>query len=421
MPQPTAGGGETSPGGAEGAGRSPSGARRLRDLDPARIARQRALIRVDYNVPLDDAGDVADDARIRASFPTLRYLLGAGARPVLLSHLGRPAGGPDPSLSLASVARTLEESFGHPVRFVSATDSGEAVEASRRLEEGTVLLLENVRFLPGETSDDPDLAERLARLGDLYVNDAFGAAHRSHASTTGVARLLRPAVMGLLVEREVEAFDVLRAEPDIPFRVVMGGAKISDKIGVLEAFLESVDMILTGGALANTLLAAAGHRMGRSLVEEEALGRAEAILSRAGEALVLPTDLVVAPDPERPGSVRRAGVDDLREEDRALDIGPRTTGRYAEAIGEARTVFWNGPLGLFEREAFAAGTRRVADAVARATGSGAFTVVGGGDSARALRQAGAADSVSHLSTGGGAALRYLAEGSLPALEALERS
>lgn len=395
-------------------------ARRLSDLAPAGLAGRRALVRVDYNVPLENGGRVADDARIRASFDTLRHLLRAGARPVLLSHLGRPGGRPDPSLSLAPVARRLEESFGRPVRFVGPADSEEAVEASRELEEEGLLLLENVRFLPGETTDDPALGERLARLGDLYVNDAFGAAHRSHASTTGIPPRLRPAVMGLLVEREVEVLGALRAGPEAPFRIVMGGAKTADKIDVLEAFLGRADRILTGGVLANTLLAAAGYSMGRSLVEEEALERAGEILARQGDALVLPTDLVVAADPDRPESARPAPIDELGPDERALDIGPRTAARYEEAIGEARTVFWNGPLGLFEREAFAAGTRRTAEAVARATGAGAFTVVGGGDSASALRRAGAVGSVSHLSTGGGAALRYLAHGSLPALEALER-
>lgn len=393
--------------------------RRLRDLEVPELRGKRALVRVDYNVPLDDQGEVVDDTRIRASLPTLRYLLERGARPVLLSHLGRPGGAPDPSLSLAPVARALERILGEAVRLAGPADTDDAVEASREGPPGTVLLAENVRFLPGETSNDPDLARRMARLGDLYVNDAFGACHRAHASTAGLPRFLRPAVAGLLVERELEALDAVREAPDRPLVVLFGGAKIGDKIPLLEDFLDRADRVLVGGAMANTFLKAAGEEVGASLVEEDALEGAGRLLERGGETLALPTDLVVAPDEEAGEAARAVASDDVPPDEMALDIGPATREAYAGAIAEARTVFWNGPMGYFEREPFDAGTVAVARAVAKASLGGAFTVVGGGDSAAAVRRAGVADRISHVSTGGGAALEYLARGTLPALEALE--
>lgn len=392
--------------------------RRLRDLTVDRLRGRRALVRVDYNVPLDEEGEVADPTRITASFPTLHRLLDGGAVPVLVAHLGRPGGRPRPDLSLAPVARALERGLERPVRLLGAPDD-EAERASRGAEPGTVLLLENVRFLEGETDDDPEVARALARLGDLYVNDAFGACHRRHASTVGAARLLRPSVMGLLVEAEIEALDALRADPERPYAVVFGGAKVADKIGLLEGMLELADRVLVGGAMANTFLAASDRPMGRSLVEETALGAAGRLLERAGERLVLPEDLVVAPDPESAGEARSVAVDSVPDGAMALDVGPRTREAFAESVASARTLFWNGPMGYFERERFAGGTRSLARAAARAAAAGAFTVVGGGDSARAVREAGVADRLSHVSTGGGAALEYLESGTLPALEALE--
>lgn len=392
--------------------------RRLRDLAVDALRGRRALVRVDYNVPLDDAGEVADSGRITASFPTLSHLLEGGARPVLVAHLGRPGGRPRPDLSLAPVARALERGLGRTVRLLGGLGE-EAERATREAEPGTVLLLENVRFLEGETSNDPAVARALARLGDLYVNDAFGACHRSHASTVGAARLLRPAAMGLLVEAEIEALDALRTDPERPYVVAFGGAKISDKFGVLEAMIDRADRVLVGGAMANTLLRAAGRPMGRSLVEEEVLEAAGRLLEEAGDRLVLPDDLVVAPDPGSGDEARAVAVDEVPEEAMALDIGPRTRDAFGDAVASCRTLFWNGPMGYFEREAFAGGTRALARAAARAAGADAFTVVGGGDSARAVREAGVADRLSHVSTGGGAALAYLEAGILPALEALE--
>ena len=392
--------------------------RLLRDLGEAELSGRRALVRVDFNVPLAD-GQVQDATRIEASCPTLDLLTGHGARPVLLSHLGRPAGEADSRFSLRPVADVLALQIGRPVRFVGPADSAVALEASRSLPAGEILLLENTRFLPGETRNDPGLARRLAALGDLFVNDAFGTTHRAHASTVGVTRWLKPAVAGLLIERELMALDRLRADPARPFVVALGGAKISDKIPLLEGFLERADRILIGGAMANTFLRARGAEVGASLVEEESIATARGLLERGGRRIELPVDLVVSRAGRPPGSAIVVEVSSVPGDGAALDIGPRTRARYAEAARQARTFFWNGPMGRFEEEAFAEGTRTVASAAAEATADGAFTVIGGGDSAAAVRQAGLAEAVSHVSTGGGAALEYLSVGSLPGLEALD--
>lgn len=370
-------------------------------------------------MPLTDDGEVADPMRIRATFPTLEYLLERGARPVLLAHLGRPGGEARPDLSLAPVARTLERGLGRPVRLLSAPDSEQAAGATREVDAGTVLLAENVRFLEGETTNDPEVARGLARLGDLYVNDAFGASHRTHASTVGVARLLRPAVAGFLVEKEIEALDVLRGDPERPYVAVFGGAKITDKIGLFRGLLDRADRVLVGGAMANTFLAAAGRETGRSLVEEDALEEAAALRERGRDRLLLPEDLVVAPGPEAGDEARTVEATAVPADAMALDVGPATRDRFADEVEGAATLFWNGPMGYFEREAFAEGTRALAESAARAARRGAFTVVGGGDSARAVLEAGVAEVLSHVSTGGGAALLYLETGALPALEALE--
>lgn len=389
----------------------------LGDLEPRELDGRRALVRVDYNVPLDASG-VRDATRIRATLPTLRHLLDRAARPVLMAHLGRPGGSPDPDLSLAPVAPVLERELDRPVRLIAPADSDEALAASRDLAAGDVILLENLRFLPGERENDPELSARLARLGDLYVNDAFGACHRRHASTWGVPEILRPAVAGLLVTTEVEALRTLREDPAEPFVVLLGGAKISDKIRLLEVFLDRADRVLVGGAMANTFLRARGEETGRSLVEDEALETAVRLLERGGEALRLPGDVIVAPEAAAEDRARPVSASGIPPDEMALDIGPATREAFAAEIRDARTVFWNGPMGLFERARFAEGTGAMARAMGEATRAGAFTVVGGGDSARAVREAGAAESVSHLSTGGGAALEYLAEGTLPGLEVL---
>jgi len=395
--------------------------RTLRDLDPDQLGEKRVLVRVDFNVPMDADGTIRDTNRIEASVPTLSYLLEHGARPILLSHLGRPRGEVDPRFSLAPVAPVLERLLGSPVKFVPETDTDAAVDATLGLEAGSVLLLENTRFLPGETSNDADLSARLARLGDMFVNDAFGSTHRAHASVVGVAEILSPAVAGFLVESELESFHELRNPRERPFVVAFGGAKISDKIPLIEAFLERADAVLIGGAMANTFIRASGYGTGTSLVEEEAVDVAAGFLRRPEHRLSLPTDVVVAEAGAPDATLSKiVPVQAIPMDRAAFDIGPDTRETFAHAIGESRTFFWNGPMGLFERPGFDSGTVRVARAAAEATAEGAFTVVGGGDSARAIRQAGLSRAVSHVSTGGGAALEYLAQGSLPGLEVLDR-
>ncbi len=392
----------------------------LRDLKPDQVKGQRALVRVDFNVPLSEHGEVRDDTRVRAAVPSLSYLLELGARPVLLSHLGRPKGTVVQSLSLAPVAPVLRGLLGVPVRFLSSTVGEQAVEATRELSGGSVLLLENTRFLPGETRNDPELSGRMAELGDFFVNDAFGSTHRAHASVAGVTEHLSPAVAGFLVEAELKALGRLRDARRRPFVVILGGAKISDKIGLLETFLERADAVLIGGAMANTFLAAAGGATGNSLVERDAVAEAKRFLELGGGRLHLPVDLVAA-DPSAPDAtgaqVVPAGA--VPAELSALDIGPVTSDLFGDVVRGAQTVFWNGPMGLFERSGFDAGTSQMARAMAACTASGGFTVVGGGDSASAIRQAGLAEAVSHVSTGGGAALEYLARGTLPGIEALD--
>ena len=391
-------------------------ARTLRDL-PADLAGKRGLVRVDYNVPLD-AGQVADATRIEASLPTLRWLLRRDARPVLLSHLGRPAGRPNPALSLKPVASALADLLGSEVLFFAPCDGKDALRASRELRSGQVLLLENTRFLPGETANDEALAGRLARLGDFFVNDAFGTLHRAHASTTGVPARLNPAAAGLLVEREVEALGALD-RPRRPFVVAFGGAKIGDKIELMRRFVERADLILVGGAMANTFLRAQGIETGASLVEEAALDLARSILSAGEERIRLPTDVIVVDRSSGAGeSVADVRVDAIEPGMAALDIGPESRARYAEALRGCAAFFWNGPMGLFEDPRFAAGTFSVAEAAAEVTAAGGFTVIGGGDSAAAVRRAGLLDRVSHVCTGGGAALEYLSSRRLPGLDVL---
>ncbi|MDE2721559.1 phosphoglycerate kinase [Candidatus Palauibacter polyketidifaciens] len=390
--------------------------RTLRDL-PAGLAGKRGLVRVDYNVPLD-AGQVADATRIEASLPTLRWLLRRDVRPVLLSHLGRPGGQPNPALSLAPVASALAGLLDAEVLFSAPCDGEDALRASRELGTGQILLAENTRFLPGETANDDALAGRLARLGDFFVNDAFGTLHRAHASTTGVPALLSPSAAGLLVERELEALGALD-RPRRPFIVAFGGAKIGDKIELMRRFTERADLILVGGAMANTFLRAQGIQTGSSLVEEEALDLARSILAAGGERIRLPADVMVLDRSGGKGDdVESVAVGAIEPGMAALDIGPESRASYAKALDGCAAFFWNGPMGLFEDPRFAAGTFAVAEAAAQATAAGAFTVIGGGDSAAAVRRAGLLDRVSHVCTGGGAALEYLSSGRLPGLDVL---
>jgi len=394
--------------------------RTIEDLPAGDLRGRRVLVRVDYNVPLDGEGRVADTTRLEASLPTLRYLLERGAHPVLLSHLGRPKGAFEARYSLAPVAPVLEELLGAGVEFAGPCDSEAALDASRGLAAGNVLLLENTRFEPGEKKNDELLSGRLSELGDLFVNDAFGSMHRAHASTVGVTAFLRPAVSGLLVRRELDALGRVRTEARAPFVVAFGGAKIADKIDLLRLFTERADRLLVGGAMANTFLRAGGLSTGRSLVEEEALEVARDALRVAPHKILLPSDLVVTSDlSSEDADVRVVPADGIPDGFAAVDIGPETRELFSGEARAARTFFWNGPMGLFEREPFAAGTISVARATAQATEQGAFTVIGGGDSASAIRRAGLADRVSHVSTGGGAALEFLARGTLPGVEALD--
>jgi phosphoglycerate kinase len=383
--------------------------RTLRDLGD--LDGKRVLVRVDFNVPLAD-GAVSDDMRIRAAVPTIEELRGRGARLVLASHLGRPKDR-EPSLSLKPVAERLGELIDAPVRLAPGV-VGEAVSrAVDELGDGDVLLLENVRYEPGETKNDPDLARSLASLADVYVDDAFGAAHRAHASTEGVARLVEERAAGLLLEREVSTLLGVLEDPARPLVSVLGGAKVSDKIAVIERFLETADTIIIGGAMCFPFLAAQGHSVGDSLCADEDVELAKRILS--GAELRLPVDLVVGDRFAADAQTRTIEGVDVPDGWMGLDIGPRTADAYGRVIADAGTVFWNGPMGAFELEPFAAGTRAVAEAVAAAPGT---TVVGGGDSAAALRQFGLEGQVTHLSTGGGATLELIEGKPLPGVEAL---
>ena len=392
----------------------------VRDLSKDQLRGKRALVRTDFNVPLDDNGEITDDTRIRAALPTLRLLLDRGARPVILSHLGRPKGKPSPKYSLQPVAVRLDELMvGKKVKFVGSTVTDEAVSASTSLEDDELLLLENTRFLPGEESNDPELSRSLARLGDLFVNDAFGAAHRAHASTAGVCEWLRPSVAGLLMERELDYLGRVLAEPERPFVAILGGSKISGKIDVIEQLLPKVDGMLVGGAMACTFYRAMGLETGKSLVEEEKLDLAAELIERWGPRLTLPHDATVAPSVLDSDAAHSVARDSIPASEAMLDIGPRTAESYARAIATAKTVLWNGPMGVFETPPFDKGTIAVANAMAAATDKGTITIVGGGDSAAAVTQHGLADKMSHVSTGGGASLEFLEGKKLPGVEALD--
>ena len=376
-------------------------------------------MRVDFNVPLDAHGHITDDTRIRAAIPTLELLVERGARVVLLSHLGRPKGKPDAKYSLEPVARRLKELMPRrDVSFVESTDTDEAQKATMALADGQIVLLENTRFLGGEETNDPRLARGLAQLGDLYVNDAFGAAHRAHASTEGVAHHLSPAVAGLLMDRELAYLHGALERPGHPFVAILGGSKISGKIDVIDALLPKVDALLVGGAMACTFYKAMGLETGTSLVEPDRVEMAKELLEQAGTRLILPHDATVAVDVKSGASARTVPKDGIPADMAMLDIGPRTAESYSRAILSARTVLWNGPMGVFETPPFDKGTRAIADAMAAATGQGATTIVGGGDSAAAVEQFGLAPKMSHVSTGGGASLEFLEGKALPGVDAL---
>ncbi|MGH3048794.1 MAG: phosphoglycerate kinase [Gaiellaceae bacterium] len=386
--------------------------RDLRDLSGTRV-----LVRVDFNVPLDGKGGVADDTRIRATLPTLRELRRLGAALILVSHLGRPKDH-EPELSLEPIAERLRDLLGAPVQMAPAVVGDEVVAMASGLARGEILLLENVRFEPGETNNDPHLAAALAALADVYVDDAFGAAHRAHASTVGAAQLLQQRAAGLLLEREVNTLRELVESPARPLVAILGGAKVGEKIKVIERFLEVADTILIGGAMAFPFLKAQGHAVGESLCADEDVEHARRLLALEHDArgrLLLPTDLVVA---ERfAADARPEPVDgvEVPEHRMGLDVGPRTVAEYTALVAAAGTVFWNGPMGAFELEPFAEGTRAVAQALATAS---AVTVVGGGDSAAAVQKFGMADRMTHVSTGGGAALELIEGRNLPGVDVL---
>ncbi|MGH9543165.1 MAG: phosphoglycerate kinase [Terriglobales bacterium] len=392
--------------------------RSVRDIA---VAGRRVLVRVDFNVPLE-AGAVADDTRIRETLPTLKYLLGQGAKVILCSHLGRPKGKRNPEFSLRPVAEHLrmlldrDLGFGVQVGFCPETVGLQAQEMAEHLEPGTVLLLENLRFQPQEEANDPDFARQLASLAEVYVNDAFGSAHRAHASTVGVTQFLQPAVAGFLMEKELRYLGQALGNPGHPFILILGGAKIADKIPVIENLAHHADVILIGGGMAYTFLAAQGQPVGDSLCEPDRFDAARRLLARADEGryrLLLPADHVVAAKLEPHVATRVVG--EIPAGMKAFDIGPRTRAQYAEEIAQAKTIVWNGPMGVFETPPFELGTLAVAQAVA---GAQATSIVGGGDSVAAIEAAGVVDRITHVSTGGGASLEFLGGEKLPGVEAL---
>jgi phosphoglycerate kinase len=388
----------------------------VRDID---LQGKRVLIRVDFNVPLEGT-KITDDTRIRAAIPTLKYILEQKPKAVILmSHLGRPKDGPDPKFSLTPVAPTLASLLGKEVQFVGETVGTAAEEAVAKLPDGGVLLLENTRFYKGEEKNDQELAQQMAKLGDVYVNDAFGSAHRAHSSTEGVARYL-PAVSGLLMEKEIDYLATTLESPKRPFVAILGGAKVSDKIEVIESLLNKVDYLLIGGGMANTFFKAQGYDIGKSLVENDALDTASAMLKKGGDKLVLPIDAIIGDAFDNNANIRTINVKDGVPDGWSIyDIGPKTIEAFGQKLNGAKTIVWNGPMGVFEIPNFAKGTNAIAQILGDETRRGAITIIGGGDSAAAVEQAGLADRITHISTGGGASLEMLEGKVLPGVVALK--
>lgn len=392
----------------------------IEDVD---VAGKKVLVRVDFNVPQDDSGAITDDRRIEAARPTINYLLGKNAAVILMSHLGRPKGKISEKFSLAPVAKRLGELIGADVTLVSATtdDPLGIEEAKGKTEPGKVVLLENTRFTEAEEANDAALSAKLAELGDVYVNDAFGAAHRAHASTEGVATVMKgqgkPAVSGYLLQKEIDFLGKAVSEPERPFVAILGGAKVHDKIPVIENLLPKVDRLIIGGGMAYTFYKAGGHEIGKSLLDESSLEFAKSLLCE--DKYELPVDCVVAPEFSNDAPRTVVSVKEIPADQQGLDIGPETIAKFSEIIEGAKTVVWNGPMGVFEFSNFAAGTKGIAEAMAKATEAGATTIVGGGDSAAAVEQLGYADRMSHISTGGGASLEFLEGKALPGVVALD--
>jgi phosphoglycerate kinase len=394
----------------------------LKDLPDSMLTGKRILMRVDYNVPLEN-GTVTDDKRIRETIPTINYLLERNARVVLVSHLGRPKGKWNETYSLKPAADHLKTLTKAPVRFVSDVVGPDAKAAADSLKAGEILVLENMRFLPGEETNDPKLSESLAAFGDVYVNDAFGSAHRAHASTCGVAEVMKrdkkPAVAGFLMEKELRFLGGAIADPEKPFVAILGGAKISGKIDVIENLLPKVDQIIIGGAMANTFFKAMGLEVGGSLVEDDRVELARELIERAGKKLVLPVDCVVAGEAKPGARTFTMDRDKVPPEGKIFDVGPKSVATFRDVIERAKTILWNGPVGMFEIPEFSFGTDGVARAVADATRKGAITIVGGGDTAAAVESSKLADDMTHVSTGGGASLEFLEGKTLPGVAILD--
>ncbi len=394
----------------------------VRDLPPSSLKDRKVLVRVDYNVPIEN-GVITDDTRITATKPTIDYLLEHGAAVILVSHMGRPKGKPNAEMSLAPAAKRLAEVIGHDVAFATDSIGAGACKALGDLKPGQVLLLENLRFMPEEEANDAKLSDALAGMADIYVNDAFGTAHRAHASTAGVAEVMKrngkPAVAGFLIEKELRFLGGALANPERPFAAILGGSKISGKIDVIEKLLPIVDHLLIGGAMANTFFRALGLGTGKSLVEEDRIDMARQLLERAGPKIVLPVDCVVAGEPKGGLKTFLLERDEIPPEGGIYDIGPKSVATFRDFIERSKTILWNGPMGMFEIDEYADGTMGVAKAVADATANGATTIVGGGDTASAVEQAGLADKVTHVSTGGGASLEFLEGRVLPGIDILD--
>jgi phosphoglycerate kinase len=394
--------------------------RSLAQLEANHLDGQRVVLRADLNVPITD-GVVGDDTRIVASLPTIRHLRQHGAKVVVLSHLGRPKGGPDARYSLRPVARELEKLLGAPVTFLTDPTSDDAAQQVKQLPRGGVALAENTRFYPGEEENDAGLADKFAKLGTMFVNDAFGSAHRAHASTEAIAHRLKPAVSGFLMEKELKFLGETVNHPERPFVAILGGAKISGKIDLVESLLPKVDCILIGGAMACTFFKAMGLEVGNSLVEDDRLVMAKELIAKAGDKLVLPTGAVIAEKLAGDAPTREVARDAIPAGWAMFDIDSSSVAHFTSIIASARTVIWNGPMGVFETPPFDAGTLGVARALASATAGGATTVVGGGDSAAAVNAAGLDEQVSHVSTGGGASLEFLEGKPLPGVAALDNA
>lgn len=390
----------------------------MRSVRDAEVKGKRVLMRVDFNVPTDKDNNIIDDTKIREALPTIEYLLKQGGRLILMSHLGRPKGAPEEKYSLKKVAARLSHLIHRPVAMAPATIGDEVKSLVDKMHNGDVLLLENVRFYPGEEKNDAEFSKALAELGDLFVNDAFGSAHRAHSSTTGVAYYL-PAYAGLLMEKEVKMLRQVLEEGQQPRMAIMGGAKIADKLGLIDNLTDKMDVIAIGGGMANTFLKAQGFEVGRSLAEDDLLEEARRLVKKAeeeGVALLLPEDVVIASEISSQAIIKTVNVGEIPADMMILDIGPRTVKRFREAIMEARTIIWNGPLGVYEYEPFSHGTREVARAVAS---SSALSVIGGGDSAAAVHDLGVEKGITHISTGGGASLEFLEGRELPGVAVCE--